>query len=277
MTQVAIIHSLVVVIVMEAAMIFAWRYQRAVGNAGWIDVFWTFGTGAACVTAALFPMAEANPGRQALLAGLTALWSLRLGTYLSRRVGGSREDVRYVELRRRWGARFDARLLRFVMWQPPVSAALALSVFAAAHLPGPLGWRDLAGLAVFAIAIAGESLADEQMRRYKLRKNRPPVMDGGLWGRSRHPNYFFEWLFWIACPVIGFVPTAIGGWLTLLAPAIMYVVLRHATGVPILEASMLERKGDAFRDYRERVNAFFPSLRNPASATPGRQKKEAAR
>ena len=277
MTQAAIVHSLAVAIVMQAVMIAAWRYQRAVRNAGWIDVFWTFGTGAACVTAALLPVAGANPGRQTLLAGFAALWSLRLGTYLFRRVGGSREDARYVELRRRWGASFHARLLRFVTWQPPVSAVLALSVFAAAHMPGPLGWRDLAGLAVFATAIAGEALADAQMRRYKLRRNRPPVMDRGLWGRSRHPNYFFEWLFWIACPVIGFASATIGSWPTLLAPAIMYLVLRRATGVPMLEASMLERKGDAFRDYRERVNAFFPSLRNPARATPDKRKKEAAR
>jgi steroid 5-alpha reductase family enzyme len=43
----------------------------------------------------------------------------------------------------------------------------------------------------------------------------------------------------------------------------MYLVLRHGTGVPMLEASMLQRKGEAFRDYQKRVNVFFPSLLAP--------------
>ena len=245
---------------MATVMTLAWLYQRRAGNGGWIDVFWTFGTGAVCVAAALWPDAGAEPTRQALVAGLTALWSLRLGFYIARRVATSPEDVRYGELRRRWGEHFQPRLLRFVMWQPPVSALLVLSVYAAAHVQGPLGWRDMAGLLVLAIAIAGEALADEQMRRYRQLSDRPPVMDKGLWGLSRHPNYFFEWLTWLALPVMAFSPLVPLTWLTLLAPAVMYLVLRHGTGVPMLERSMLERKGHAFREYQRRVNAFFPSF-----------------
>lgn len=249
---------------MTAVMTAAWLWQRRLGNGGWIDVFWTFGTGAVCAAAALWPVAEANSARQALVAGLTALWSLRLGFYIARRVATSPEDVRYGELRRQWGEAFQPRLLRFVMWQPPVSALLALSVYAAAHVPGPLGWRDMAGLLVLAIAIAGEALADEQMRRYRQLRDRPPVMDKGLWGLSRHPNYFFEWLTWLALPFLAFSPLVPATWLTLLAPVVMYLVLRHGTGVPMLEKSMLARKGQAFGDYQQRVNAFFPALRWPA-------------
>ena len=139
--------------------------------------------------------------RQVLVATLIALWSLRLGSHIASRVAGSDEDLRYVELRKQWGGQFQTRLLRFVMLQPPVSALLALSVYVAAHMPGALGWRDIAGLLLLGIAIAGEAVADEQMRRYKQKVDRPAVMDRGLWGRSRHPNYFFEWLTWMALPV----------------------------------------------------------------------------
>lgn len=265
MLQAALIHAALVLAVMAVVMSAAWFFQRRTGNAGWIDVFWTFGTGVACVTAALLPLPHANFPRQVLVACLTGLWSVRLGIFLAQRVAGSAEDMRYVELRRQWGAGFQPRLLRFVMWQPPVTALLGLSVFATAHMPGPLGWRDLAGVAILAIAIAGEGIADEQMRRYKLSENRSPIMDRGLWGCSRHPNYFFEWLYWTAFPIFGFTSSSIGGWLTLLAPAIMYLVLRYGTGVPMLEASLLQRKGDAFRDYQKRVNIFFPSFQSPRS------------
>ena len=238
----------------------AWLWQRRVGNAGWIDVFWTFGTGIACAVAALLPQTSADPLRQALIAFLAGIWAARLATYLFRRVAGSAEDLRYVELRKQWGMGFQPRLLRFVMWQPPVSALLALSIFIAAGAPGPFGWRDIAGIALLIVAIAGEAIADEQMRRYKAQPDRPPVMNRGLWGRSRHPNYFFEWLGWTAYPVIALSVSDTASWLTLLGPAVMYLVLRFGTGVPMLETSLLERKGDAFRDYKRRVNAFFPSI-----------------
>jgi steroid 5-alpha reductase family enzyme len=264
MMPIALILAGFALAVMVAVMAVAWWVQRRVGNSGWIDVFWTFGTGAACVAIALFPFADANPARQVLVAGLAGLWSLRLGIYMAGRVAASSEDLRYVALRRQWGANFQRRLLRFVMLQPPVTALLGLSVYSAAHASGALGWRDLAGLAVLALSIIGETIADEQMRRYKQDGNRSPVMDRGLWARSRHPNYFFEWLGWMSYPIIAFTPFTFFGWLTFLAPAVMYLVLRHGTGVPMLEASMLERKGQPFRDYQARVNAFFPSLRSGA-------------
>jgi steroid 5-alpha reductase family enzyme len=255
--------ALLVLAAMVAVMTTAWWFQRIVGNAGWIDVFWTYGTGAACVAVALVPLSEVDPSRQVLVAILIAIWSLRLGTHIARRVARSDEDLRYVELRKQWEGKFQTRLLRFVMLQPPVSALLALSVYATAHHHGPVNWRDFAGLMLLGIAIAGEAVADEQMRRYKLAAQRPDVMDRGLWGRSRHPNYFFEWLVWMALPVIAFTPGEAASWPTLLAPVAMYLVLCHGTGVPMLEASMLERKGDAFRDYQGRVNVFFPSLLPP--------------
>ncbi|WP_206598600.1 DUF1295 domain-containing protein [Croceicoccus estronivorus] len=249
---------------MAAWMGCAWWFQRRSGNAGWVDVFWTFGTGFTCAATIVWLHGPANPFRLILVAALAALWSVRLGTYLAYRVTGSPEDLRYGELREQWGDSFQPRLFRFVMWQPPVSALLAASALAAAHAPGALNLRDFAGLLILGVAIVGEAIADEQMRRYKAWPDRPPVMDRGLWGRSRHPNYFFEWLAWLAYPVIGFSFSAPASWLTLLAPIVMYCVLRFGTGVPMLEKSMLERKGAVFRNYQNSVNAFFPSLLPPA-------------
>ena len=257
---------LAVLFFMTLVMISAWLWQRRSGNAGWTDVFWTFGTGLSCIFAAFWPAEAASAGRQWLVAGLGAVWSLRLGSYMAMRVAGSdKEDVRYTELRDEWGDAFQQRLLRFALIQAPATALLSLSVFAAAHGgAGELGLRDLAAAALLFLSIAGEATADEQMRRYKRADDRPPVMDRGLWGRSRHPNYFFEWLAWCAYPVMAIEPANPITWLTLVAPVIMYLVLRHGTGVPMLEKSMAERKGAAFQRYQQRVPVFFPSLTPPA-------------
>ena len=94
-------------------MMAAWIIQRAVRNGGWVDVFWTFGTGAACVAAAMWPEPAANGMRQLLVAGLSAVWALRLGGYVAYRVATSSEDTRYAGLRDEWGAKFQA-----MRWAP---------------------------------------------------------------------------------------------------------------------------------------------------------------
>ncbi len=253
---------------MFVVMSAAWLTQRAAHNAGWVDVFWTYGTGAACVVAAFWQAMAGNPARQMLVAALGVVWSLRLGTYVAMRVAGSsREDARYAGLRRDWGAAFQRRMFMLVIVQAPATALLTLSVFAAAHGGGAsLGLRDALGALVLVIAIAGEGLADEQMRQFKKTTEHGGIADTGLWAWSRHPNYFFEWIGWLAYPVIAFDPAHPLTWATWIAPVLMYLILRYGTGVPALERVMLESRGEAFRDYQARVSTFI--LRPPAKASP---------
>ncbi|MFT3725696.1 MAG: DUF1295 domain-containing protein [Hyphomonadaceae bacterium] len=237
----------------------SWLFQRATKNGGWVDVFWTFGTGMACVAAALWPEPASNNSRQVLVAALGAIWALRLGGYIAWRVATGREDARYAGLREEWGAAFQRNMFLLVIVQAPATAILTLSVFVAGHGgEAALGARDLFGGLVLLVAIAGEGLADEQMRQFKRQGHHGAVMDRGLWGWSRHPNYFFEWLGWLAYPVIAFDPANAWTWATWIAPVVMFVLLRFGTGVPALEKAMLQSRGDKFRAYQQRVSAFFP-------------------
>ena len=252
-----------ILVAMLAVMAAAWVCQALARDTGWVDVLWTFGTGMAGAAAALWPLESwERPGPRALLvAAMAVLWSLRLGGYIALRVAGSHdEDARYTALRAQWGKTYNARLFGFVLIQAPVSAILALAVALAARAPETgLGVRDFAAMAVWLIAVGGESLADGQMRRFKADPaNRGKICDQGLWGWSRHPNYFFEWLLWLAYPVIAIQPDRPLTWLSLGAPVVMFLILRFATGVPPLERSMLASRGDAFRAYQARVSAFFP-------------------
>jgi steroid 5-alpha reductase family enzyme len=138
---------------------------------------------------------------------------------------------------------------------------LVLAVMAAARNPFPLGWSDLLGAVIGAAAIAGEALSDAQMRAFKRDPgNKGRICDTGLWGLSRHPNYFFEWLAWLAYLPIG-IHLAGGypwGWATLIAPLLMYWLLVRVSGIPPLEAHMLRSRPEAFRAYQARVRAFWP-------------------
>lgn len=250
-------------VLMSGVMAAGWAFQRRVANAGWSDVFWTFGTGFTLVAAALTPL-TLLPGpveRRVLVALMAAFWSLRLGIHIAQRVASRHEDARYVEMRQTSGDRFQSQMLGLMMVQAPVSAALAFAVVAAAHAPGPLGLLDLVAVSVLVLSVTGEGLADLQLRRFAARpESRGAVCDEGLWALSRHPNYFFEWLVWLAYPVaaFGFGLTSPWFWGSLAAPVLMYLLLTRVSGVPPLERAMLASRGDAYRRYQARVPAFFP-------------------
>jgi steroid 5-alpha reductase family enzyme len=258
-----IVPLMVALVFMLAVMIAAWATVRATGNGGWVDVFWTFGSGLTGVAVALWPVAGVHSDlRQALVAVLVAVWSLRLGLYIAWRVVSHPEDQRYVRLKEEWGAAFYSKMFGFMLTQAPATALLVVSIRAAAMRPSAeIMATDLLGLAILAVAIAGEALADRQMREFKRDPaNQGKVADTGLWSWSRHPNYFFEWFGWLAYPVIaialsGGYPL---GWLSLVAPVVMYVVLTRLTGVPALEQHMLRSKGEAYAAYQRRTPAFFP-------------------
>src|SRR5688500_14771723 len=244
---------------MLVVMVAAWAFGLAVKNGGWTDVFWTWGTGAVLAAAAVLANGtDAIGPRNILVAAFMAVWTLRLGLYLTPRVATHGEDPRYAPLRT--AENYPLTMLWVTLPQALASALLGFSVVMAAQAPGAaLGLRDGLAVLLFAVAIAGEAVSDAQMKRFRADPaNKGKVIETGFWAWSRHPNYFFQWLGWLAYPIIALDPATPITWLSLAAPAVMYGLLRYVSGVPPLEAAMLTSRGDAFRDYQRRVSVFFP-------------------
>jgi len=250
-------------IAMAVCMAAGWAFQAWRDNGGWTDVFWTFSMGLVGATAALAPLSGAPPaGRQILVAVLVAIWSARLGLHIRDRVVSTPEDARYARFRKDWAPHFQRGMFGFLQIQGAAGALLLISITVAAHNPAPgPGPLDLIGGAILIVAILGEGLADAQLRAFSQRAaNRGKVCDVGLWSWSRHPNYFFEWLGWVAYPFIALDLAGPYLWAiaALIAPIAMYGILRFSTGVPPLEEHMLASRGQAFRAYQARVSIFFP-------------------
>jgi steroid 5-alpha reductase family enzyme len=253
---------------MALVMAAAWAFGLWRGDGGWTDVFWTWGTGITLAAAALWPFHDIQP-RQWLVAAFVTAWALRLGLYLTPRVAAGPEDARYAAFREQFGRRYPLGMLWVSLPQALATALLAVSVVLAANWAGAgLGLRDALAVGLFAIALGGETVADAQMRRFRADPaNRGKVLDRGLWAWSRHPNYFFQWLGWCAYPVMAFEPGRPLTFLSFTAPLVMYGLLRYVSGVPPLEAAMLRSRGEAFRDYQQRVSVFVPlPARKPARA-----------
>jgi steroid 5-alpha reductase family enzyme len=269
-----IVAVLALAVGLAATMSVAWWVALRTGQSGWIDAIWSSATGIFGAAAALMGGDEIS-ARQMLVALLALLWSLRLGIHITARTARGGDDPRYRQLREDWRDAFRVRLFWFLQIQALAALVLVLSIMIAAHNPRPgLDLLDVLGIAILVAAVAGETIADRQLSAFRLDpKNKNKVCDVGLWGMSRHPNYFFEWLGWLAYAVIAldFSGAYPWGWLALAGPLLMYWLLVYASGIPPLEAHMLRSRGKAFGEYQQRVNAFWPGpQRHGGSATNGR-------
>lgn len=248
------------------AMSFAWWLAIRTGQSGYVDTVWSFSTGVAAIGAALFPLDAMGAGVRAwVVAALAAIWSGRLGIHILVRTLKGGDDPRYAALKQEWGAQANGRLFIFLQIQAAAGLVLVIVAMVAARNPQPFGTSgDWIGLAVALIALCGEAVADHQLAAFRaLPANRERICDAGLWGYTRHPNYFFEWLGWLAYPLlaIDLAGTWPWGFLALAGPAMMYWLLVHASGIPPTERHMLATRRELFRAYQCRVNAFWPGPR----------------
>ena len=236
---------------MAALYVFSMRVR----NLGFVDVGWAGLMAAAALFVGL--VAEGSPMARGLVALFGSVWGARLCLHLLHRVLHEEEDGRYRALRGAWGeARW--RYFLFFQGQAVVVALFALPFVAAASQDkaAPDAWV-VAAVAVWLLAMAGETLADRQLAAFRADPaNRGRTCRAGLWAWSRHPNYFFEWLHWFA-----YVLLAVGGDLfgwTLVGPVLMFAFLYRVSGIPWTEAQSLRSRGEDYARYQREVSAFFP-------------------
>ncbi len=231
---------------------------RRIDNYGFVDVAWSY----AFIPLAWF-YAAAGDGwlpRRLVLATMVTVWSARLGAHLLGRVAAHhpQEDGRYQQLRRDWAGGFAPRMAGFFQLQAASVVFLGLPFLLPVFHQAD-GWSpwEFIGSGLWLAALAGESRADSQLARFKRDPaNRRRVCDAGLWRYSRHPNYFFEWLVWVAYAV--FALGSPRGWAGFLAPGAILFLLLRVTGIPLTEGQAVRSKGAAYRRYQATTSAFIP-------------------
>jgi steroid 5-alpha reductase family enzyme len=234
-----------------------WCIQAIHKDAGVVDVGWTAGVGAMAVYVAM-----AGNGwlpRRVLIGAMGGIWALRLVLYILKdRILSDHEDSRYQRLRAHWGKKANGWFFIFF-----TSQSLLVVLFTLPFLPGAqkeaaaFTVPDLLAIGIWLTAMGGEWLADYQLARFRnTPSNAGKVCRDGLWNRSRHPNYFFEWLHWFAYAVIA-IGTA-GLWLALIGIAAMYLFLTRLSGIPHVEREALAKRGDAYRDYQQSTPVLIP-------------------
>ena len=240
-----------------------WIIARRLNNYSIVDVAWSYGFSLVSgyfIALHVWHQHLAEPAL--MLAGVTLLWSLRLGTHLALRVFGhlDREDGRYQKMRATWGERTAFKMWQFYLLQALALALLCLPLLSSAPFQSQESlhvWHWIGfGLVIGAMLL--EHLADAELNAFKKDPaQRGKVCERGLWRWSRHPNYFAEWLIWIGFFLLSY-NSVYHGLPGLCCAGLMYYFLTQVTGIPLTEAQLLTSKGDAYRDYQARVSAFWP-------------------
>lgn len=153
----------------------------------------------------------------------------------------------------------------------------------------PLGTRDYAGWALWAVGFATEALADQQkwifksdpknaVSKRKLVAQQPPdwiravnlicfylgvqgrFIQTGLWAYSRHPNYLGEILQWSGLWLSASSVMRGPQHLSVASPLFVWFLLRYVSGIPILERQALKKWGSDpdFQNYIRTTPLLWP-------------------
>jgi steroid 5-alpha reductase family enzyme len=95
-------------------------------------------------------------------------------------------------------------------------------------------------------------------------ENKDKFISNGLWSLSRHPNYFGEIILWIGIFVITLPSISGMGYLSLISPLFVYILLNKVSGINLLEVKAKERWGnlDSYKEYRQKTPQLIPKFWN---------------
>lgn len=188
---------------------------------------------------------------------LVVIWGLRLSYYIAKRNLGKEEDVRYKEMRLKWGrhqkinAFFKVYMLQ-ALFMYIVATPIMISFASGDSM---LRSTIYIGIVIWIIGFLFESIADMQLKSFKADpKNKGRILTTGLWKYSRHPNYFGESLMWWGIFFVAL--SSFNGIMAIWSPILITYLLVFVSGVPMLEAKY--KNNEEFIEYAKRTSIFFP-------------------
>jgi steroid 5-alpha reductase family enzyme len=194
-----------------------------------------------------------------LVALVVAAWAIRLtGHWANGWPGVHHEDWRYVDLKQGAGRLEPVIDLMAIHVFPTLQVFLAMTpVYVVTVRPDrDTGWLDVVACVVGLGAVLLEHVADRQMIAFVRDRQPGQVMDRGLWGWSRHPNYVGEVGFWFSLALFGLAARPDEWWWIFVGTITMLAMFLLAS-IPMMEKRSLERRPDYARVV-DRVPVFLP-------------------
>jgi steroid 5-alpha reductase family enzyme len=210
------------------------------------------------VTVSALLLSGAPGVRSWLVAVLVIIWTIRLGSFLFKRVLQSGKDARFDEIK----TSFFGFLMTWTLQGLWVSFTLAAAlVIITSQDQSPLDIFAVIGFLIWALGFGIEVVADGQKTVFRNDPaNKGKFIRSGLWAWSRHPNYFGEILLWIGVGIIALPVMRGWGWVGLVSPALVYFLITRVSGVPLLEKRADEKWGGQpeYEEYKSRTSILLP-------------------
>lgn len=233
-------------------------FSRIHHNSSFYDAYWSV----LPPLLALYWWSESSPDdlQAALVMVVILAWAIRLTANWTLLFPGlHHEDWRYAQLREgKTGATELLTDLFAIHLIPTFQVFLGMvPVYVAVTVSGrDVGWLDWVALVVGLGAVLLELTADRQMQRFSRERQPGQVMDQGLWGWSRHPNYLGEITFWLSLALFGLAASP-GDWWFVFVGFVAMVLLFLFASIPMMEQRSLERR-PTYQDVIDRVPMLFP-------------------
>uniref|UniRef100_T1JI56 Uncharacterized protein n=1 Tax=Strigamia maritima TaxID=126957 RepID=T1JI56_STRMM len=214
-----------------------------------------------------FILAQSYSRRQLLVTTFICIWGIRLSCYLVYRV---MKVGREKSFRRR-----SSNIIRYaIFWTFQAFWVFVVSL-PVVYINSPLNAEpnqalnikktmtpfDVVGTTVFLLGFLCETIADMQKNNFKDDPaNQGKWCDVGLWGWSRHPNYFGEVSVWWGIFIIAVNVLEGIEWVAVVGPSFITLIILFLSGIPILEKISDDRyRGNtSYHIYKECTSPFIP-------------------
>ena len=177
------------------------------------------------------------------------VWAGRLGIFLFRRINKDGKDERFDKAKKKffWFLQYWMGQAAWVVFSAGASILAILS-----PVEADLEVLAFIGIFLWWSGFLIEVISDYQKRKFRETSDpKTEFISTGLWARSRHPNYFGEITLWVGMAVISLSSLSGIEYVTaVVSPLFVYLLLRKAEGVPMLERIADERYGE-LSDYQE--------------------------
>ena len=187
------------------------------------------------------------------------IWTLRLGSFLLKRVMDAGEDKRFRTIKTN-PTQFFMTFNLSALWVVICSLCALTAVSNGVLEVKPIFYM---GLLVFIIGFLIEVIADNQKTAFRaVPENANSFITTGLWSVSRHPNYFGEVTLWLGIAIMS-LPYLEGiQYWTLISPVFSFVLIYFVSGVRMLEARANVKWGEnkEYLDYVKKTPIFFPKI-----------------